>query len=265
MTPDEQAAERIRLTSMVEQLRAKSESLNMQIDMMSKRYAELSDQRSDARRQHSDAARLVRALSHKIRELLRNLEDDPESKTALEAARAEYEAAVKAQVRLSALSNVLQDRLVQASDERSAVRRERQMLLDEISAVSVLQREASRGKPMGNDAEQREKATQVIRETFALMEGKEMQWGDNPFHGQPVTTSGSINKEGPNFRIYYDSQEYHAMMSIVKDQRAMHIFDAAGNVLFEGPVNRLTDLTGVSQDIFYLWEYMATRITINGR
>lgn len=265
MGPKEREEALHQLASELELLRAKEKVFGEQVDAMSKDVRAISDRRSESTRRYSDSVRLASALARRVRELERQGGTDPESQKQLAQARAEFAVAEQEQKQLHPLSNEIQKQLVAASNEYSALRKEYQVLRDQVSALSKRHHKASRGKPVGKDAEQREKEKKVIRETWELMAGKDVQWGDNPFQGQSVRTIGNITNQGPNMRLYYDSADYHAMYSMVGNERALHVFDSEAKVLFDGPVNRLPDLKDASQEVFYLWEYMAGRVTYNGR
>lgn len=265
MTPEEQATALRRLTTRVELLQAQSDALGKQVDALSELRRSISDQRSEATRKYSSTIGLVSALSRQIRELERQADDDPESKAKLEAVRADYEAALKQQQASRALTNELQQQLVKISDEWSAARKEYQAVREEHFALTQRHRQASRKNPGDGEANQLDKKAKVIRETWQLISGQDVQWGDNPFQGQPVRTIGNITNQGPNLRLYYDSADHHAMYSMIGNERRLHLFDSAGKVLFDGPASQPDDLKDASQEVFYLWEYLANRVTYNGR
>lgn len=262
MTSVQRSVEVQRVEVALEKLDEQAKAIKEQHGTKLAAARELFDQRDEVFSRTRELRTKRSELLQQVRKLLREQgEAAPEVKAA-EQTLTEINAALEQKEQEA---NGYYEQWKAASDEAEVVYREWKIADKEVGFMRDRHREASRRVAADPDApktDPRQREIQAIREAWEQVTGKDVQWGANPFMGQPITSGGSITQDGPDLYFNYDGPGYHAQMQVKNDGRTLHVFDDDGKVLFDGPVNHITHLKDFSLELYYLWEFLYTRVNI---
>lgn len=263
MTPAEREAEAARLEADVAELEARRVKTNAQRD-------ELREQSSLVRDTRSAVTDEMRSVSAEIRgawDAFRQLQKDGAEPERLADARAQAEA--KQQVLNQQLDN-LKEEYEQLSEQLDALSKAGGALTSrssdlgkrvyEINARARDVKAAAEGRTAVDPIEKRD----ARREAWALVKDQEFAWGENPFTGEAFQMSGGIMNGNARFILTHDNAEYHTLFVVNNTERSMHVLDADGRPIFSGPASNAADLSGVSQELYYLWEFLDMKVDLGG-
>lgn len=261
LTPAQRVIELERVSAQLEAQRNASRAMQEAHQAKTKTSLEQYNRRSEIGKEASSLRTKRSELYRKARDLVRAEAGAQE----IEAVEQELDQTIAALAEKDAEFQEAYDRYLEMDAQTTAAYRAWKLSDKQVSHLYTRHREASRRvsadpEAVKNDPKQRE--IRAIREAWRRVTGQDVQWGTNPFVGQPVSSAGSITQDGPDLRFTYDGPGYHAQMHITNAGRSLHVFDDAGKVLYDGPVNHITHLKDFTQELYYLWEFLHTRVSV---